>query len=113
MNIYWGMVVVNLFLLIIWFKTDAFIEYAKVVRIQRWLFIDDFEKKRAEDFELTYHLYLRQHRNCFLSRLVTCPICLTSWMFLIIFITGETFSSFSLNVIVTLSLYYLFSKLMR
>ena len=112
MKLYWGMVSVNLFFLIIWFKTDAFLEYMKLMRVHRWFFIDDFENKKSEDFELTYHLYLRQYRNCFLSRLVTCPICLTTWMFIVL-IVFDTFSNFSLNVIVTLSLYYLFSKLMR
>lgn len=106
-------VFVNLFILIIWFKTDALIEYATLLKLKRWFFVDDFETKRAEDFELTYHLYLRQYRNCFFSRLITCPICLTTWLTGIVLIMGGTISEFTLNVTLTLSLYYLFSKLMR
>lgn len=113
MMIYWNLIIVHLFILIIWFKTDAFIEYSKLFGIQKWFFIDDFEKKRTEDFELTYQLYLRQHRNCFLIRLITCPICLTTWLTLPTMFNDTPISSFSLNVILTLALYYLFSKLMR
>lgn len=106
------MIVVNLFVLIIWFKTDAFIEYTKLLKLDKWFSVDDYEKHKSNDFELTYHLYLRSHKNTFLSRLVTCPICLTTWMFMIVLIL-DSMSNFCLNVIVTLSLYYLFSKLMR
>lgn len=112
-EIYHNMIAVNLFVLIVWFKTDALIEYAKLIRVGKWIYVDDFEKKRAEDFELTYLTYLRQHRNCFFTRLITCPICVTSWMFLITLISENPIPNFSLNVTITLALYYLFSKLMR
>lgn len=66
-------------LLLIWFRTDAWLEYTKLLKLNFISFYKDFEAKSKDDALLTYHLYLRRYHNCFFVRLITCPICLAVW----------------------------------
>jgi len=66
-------------LLLIWFRTDAWLEYTKLLRLDCLSFYRDFAAKQEHDVTLTYILYLRLHHNCFFVRLITCPICLAVW----------------------------------
>ena len=102
MNIYF--IFFNILLLIIWFKTDGFVEYFKVFRISKWLNVDDFE--------LTYHSYLRQYHNNFWVRLITCPICLSCWLLLPTLII-EGIGNYSFYVVTSTFLYYLYVKTMK
>lgn len=77
-------------LLIVWFRTDAYVEYARVFRLNKISFYQDFDAKKSEDARLTYFGYLRQYHNSFFTRLITCPICLGVWVATIISIyTGH------------------------
>jgi hypothetical protein len=67
-------------LLIVWFRTDAYLEYARVFRLNKISFYKDFDAKHIEDAHLTYFGYLRQYHNSFFTRLVTCPICVSVWI---------------------------------
>ena len=105
-------IIINTLLLIVWFKTDGFIEYSKVFGISKWLNVDDFEDKKNNDFELTYHSYLRQYHNSFWIRLVTCPICISCWLLLpLLIISG--IGNYSFCVVISTFLYYLYVKTMK
>ena len=67
-------------ILVIWFKTDAFLEYCRLFHLNSISFYKDFDTKQVEDASLTYHIYLRRYHNCFFVRLITCPICLGIWL---------------------------------
>ena len=71
-------------ILAIWFKTDAWIEYTRLLHLNFLSFYKDFDVKQAEDASLTYHIYLRKFHDCFFVRLITCPICLGIWLGLIV-----------------------------
>lgn len=68
------------FFLLIWFKSDAYIEYCRLFHLNRISHYKDYEEKKKNDISLTYHGYLRQYHNCFFVQLVTCPICTTVWL---------------------------------
>jgi len=102
----------NVLLLIVWFRTDVFVEYSKIFKISKWLNVDDFEEKKKNDFELTYHSYLRQYHNNFWIRLVTCPICISCWLLLPSLIT-DGIGNYSFCVVTTTFLYYLYVKIMK
>jgi hypothetical protein len=80
-------------ILLIWFRTDAWLEYARMFRLNRLSFYKDFDEKYKEDVSLQYLHYLRRDHNCFFVRLVTCPICLAVWLgiFAAIFFTPILF----------------------
>lgn len=67
-------------LLLIWFRTEAWLEYTRLFGLNFLSFYKDYDVKRNEDLFLTYHGYLRQYHNCFFVRLITCPLCLAIWI---------------------------------
>lgn len=71
-------------LLLIWFRTDGWLEYTKLLRLDFIAHYKDFEEKQETNITLTYHLYLRLYHNCFFIRLITCPICLAVWLGIVI-----------------------------
>jgi len=78
-------------ILLIWFRTDAWLEYCRLLHLDRISFYKEFDVKHKEDASLTYFLYLRMHHDCFFVRLVTCPICLAVWLGLICGILGTLY----------------------
>ena len=67
-------------ILLIWFRTDAWLEYCKLFGLDFVSFYPDYNTKKTEDATLKYLLYLRRYHNCFFVRLITCPICLAVWL---------------------------------
>lgn len=70
-------------ILLVWFRTDAWLEYCRVFGLNWLSFYKDYDLKYKEDVSLTYLHYLRRDHNCFFVRLITCPICLSIWLGLI------------------------------
>ena len=67
-------------ILLIWFRTDAWLEYTRLFKLDRISHYKEFDSKYKEDVSLTYQLFLRRDHNCFFVRLITCPICLAVWL---------------------------------
>lgn len=68
------------FALLIWFKTEAWLDYTKLLRLEFLSEYDDYNAKKRDDPLLTYMIYLRRYHNCFLVRLITCPVCVSVWL---------------------------------
>ena len=77
-----GLCWISLFL-ILWFRTDGYLEYCRLLHLDRISFYKDYEAKKHEDATLTYINYLRREHNCFFVRLITCPTCLAVWLAII------------------------------
>lgn len=90
-------------ILLIWFKTDAWVEYCRLLRLDFLSFYKDFDEKQYNDVSLTYHIYLRRYHNCFFVRLITCPICLAIWLSLIYWI-AMTIGGFALFLTLSFSI---------
>lgn len=68
-------------ILLIWFRTDAFLEYCKVFHLDKISFYKHYESiKKHEDMRMTYHQYLLTYHNNFFTRLITCPVCMAFWV---------------------------------
>ena len=69
-------------ILLVFFKTDAFIVYSKLFKVNKFFKINEFELyKKTKDCSITYHLYLRSfYPNSFWVKLFTCPICSAVWL---------------------------------
>ena len=78
-------------ILVIWFRTDAFLEYTRLFHLNFLSHYKDYDAKLKEDIMLTYIQYLRQYHNCFFTRLITCPICHSVWWGLIFGIITSPF----------------------
>lgn len=99
-------------ILIIWFNTDAFIEYGKILHLP-YIKIKEYFLAKEKDCTLTYHTYLLYKHNNFFTRLITCPICTTSWLCIFSYVFVDiTFIETLQLFIFSLLLYGLFNKLM-
>tara|TARA_R100000008_G_scaffold84320_1_gene71438 strand:- start:1025 stop:1378 length:354 start_codon:yes stop_codon:yes gene_type:complete len=106
------MSLINCTILILWLKTEALLEYAKLLGLSKLIKIDEYEKESNNNPFFTYHDFLLKKHNSFIMRLITCPICLTVWM--------SIFSAYFFGlwylcpiIIVTLIVYFSLIKLMR
>ena len=66
--------------LLVWFRTEAWLEYTRLFRLNFLSFYKDFDAKYKEDVSLTYLVYLRRYHYCFFTRLITCPVCMAVWL---------------------------------
>ena len=70
-------------ILLIWFKTDAFIEYCKLFNVLKQTTIN-FNLANNITFPqwlfVTYKNGIKNRLTLFLLKLVTCPICLSFWL---------------------------------
>lgn len=66
--------------LILWFRTEVFVEYCRLFKLDLISRYKDYDDKKKNDVSLTYHGYLRQYHNRFCTRLITCPICMAVWL---------------------------------
>jgi hypothetical protein len=102
---------INLFLLIVWFKTEAFIEYCKYIPIFKNLFkIHEYYKFRLSQ-DVSYPDFLVIKYNNFFTRLVSCYKCMNFWFC----VTGLCFYTFKMNFFfiyfTVILLYNIFNKL--
>ena len=68
------------FLLVVWLRTNAFVEYMRLFRLG-WLFhVNEYAKISADGYEGNYIDFLVEYyRDSFFVRLVSCEVCLSSW----------------------------------
>ena len=100
--------------LIVWFQSDAFVEYCKVFGLKKFLLGYD-------NPELTFPQYLYSKRHIFTKnkfvlfyiKLITCPVCLTFWLCLIPGFILHNFLIVPLLYITSIFLYLLFVKLLN
>lgn len=96
-------------ILLIWFKTDAFVEYCELFGIKNQAYKD---KKLAEPFPLSYPCYLRMKHNNFFVNLISCPICLGVWLSLLQCLIICQLLSFPIVCIFSLIIYGVIVKLL-
>lgn len=101
-------------LLLVWFKSDAFVEYGKLLGLNRLLELDKYEEKRSsESFELTYPMFLRITHDNFIFKLITCPLCISFWLSLILCLSFVNFYFIPVVYIVSLFIYGVITKLLN
>lgn len=97
--------------LIIWFKTDAFIEYVKLFRLNNWFKVNQYIDLALADPSYTYIDFLIEYYNNFFTRLITCPICTSVWLGLFLsYFVG--ICSMPLVSVLGLAFYYILVKIM-
>lgn len=105
----------NIFLittiLIVWFNTDAFVEYATIFRLPL-VKIKEYLQAKNKDCTITYHNFLLFNYNNFFVRLITCPICTSIWLSLILDIMKNyKLNDFPILFICSLLLYKMYNLL--
>jgi hypothetical protein len=99
-------------ILIVWFNTEAFIEYMQLFKLN-FFKIKEYNIEKEKDCTIDYHLYLKLHHNNFFTRLITCPICTSFWLSLVgSILFSINLLNFGIIFICSLLLYFAFNKLL-
>ena len=100
-------------ILVIWFKTEAFIEYFKLFKLTRLFKIKDYLDYKKSNPSMEYIDYLIVKHNCFFTKLITCPYCINFWLSLLAILLFGTFSFTNLGMVYIFSLifYFLINKI--
>lgn len=97
--------------LIIWFNTEAFVEYSRLLHLPL-VKVKEYLAAKEKDCTLSYHTYLLFNYNNFFTRLITCPICTSFWLSIIIGICADlNFIDYPILFILSLYLYEAYNKL--
>ena len=111
-------------ILLIWFKSDAIIEWSWVLGLSKLICLDEFNKKKLESViqgnPYSYPQFIKDKNDYnFLSKLIGCPICLSVWLSIIMccLVSILTLSFFFLYIpfvcIISLLLYGSVSSLLK
>lgn len=84
--------------LIVWFDTDAFVEYVKLLRIGKYFDIEEYEKRNslAGGVITEYYEFLDLKYSNFLTKLLACPICTSFWLTIYFGTLSGNYQSFPL-----------------
>ena len=113
-------------ILFLWNETDFFVEYCVLFGLQGLFKVGDYVKynERAKEADLGFgstnsepvHLgyleYLLLKHDSFFIRLIACPICLAVWLNIFTIFAVKSFSSFSINLWVSLFLFFIIKVVM-
>jgi hypothetical protein len=98
-------------ILLIWFNTEAFVEYAKLIHLP-YVKVKEYLIAKEKDCTISYHTFLLVNYNNFFTRLITCPICTSFWLSVIIgFFAQLSFICCPVIFICSLYLYEAYNKL--
>lgn len=67
-------------ILLFWYKTNFIWVYGKLFGLSRILAIDKFEGKKMFNPDLTYQVFIATTYRGFVARLLSCTICLATWL---------------------------------
>ena len=59
------------------YKTDVFVEYVKLFRLNKHFEVDEYEKYLDTVGDGDYWMYLTFKKKTFLRKLVSCPYCVS------------------------------------
>jgi hypothetical protein len=69
------------FLLVVWLRTNAFVEYMHLFGLSSFFHFSDYLKLQNDGYGGTYvEFLLEYYDDSFFVRLITCPVCLSFWL---------------------------------
>ena len=69
------------YLLVIWFRTDAFAEYMTLLKLDNLFQISKYNELQSNGYDGNYTDFLFEYfKSFFIVRLLTCPVCVSFWL---------------------------------
>jgi len=90
----------------LFYKTDAFVEYARVLRLDKFLDLTQYFCFKINNQDNNYFDFLKHKNYNFFTKLLACPFCLGFWFCAI----G---SKFSFSTLFTYCVYIIIYKIMN
>ena len=100
-------------ILLVWFKSTAFLEYSKLLGLGKVFYVYAYEEDLKKNPVDSYQEFLLKNFPCFIVKLITCPLCLSFWLSLIVAISFEEIYLFPLYNVTGLLLYGATNKLIE
>ena len=98
-------------ILIVWFQSNAFVEYVKLFRLDWVFWIPLYEQQKEDDLLLTYTQFIKKNWDNFFTRLITCPLCFSMWVCLFISLIANVVFWWPSMVIIALVVYYVYKRI--
>jgi hypothetical protein len=102
-------------ILLVWFKSDGFLEYGKLFGLKRILKSKDYEFEKFNNIHLSYPLFLKMKYPNFFFKLIGCKLCLSIWLSGIasIFLSSGFLSLVSNTSVLTLLSLFMFGVIAK
>ena len=85
------------FLLLVWFRTNAFVEYINLFKFNKFSKIKEYNELHANGYEGNFLDFLYEYyKDMFLVRLIACPICLSFWLGVFVYMASPSVESLSI-----------------
>ena len=104
-HIIWSFLLSSLLFFV--YNTDAFVEYVSLFRLKKIFNVDKYEEHLRSYPLNSYWDYVLYNRNNFVTKLISCPICVSVWGNLALFAAYRDVFALILNIWFTLFLYFL------
>ncbi len=100
--------------LLVWFESEAFIEYVSLINGEKFFHVTSYKENQKTNPALTYHEHLLKNNNSFFIRLINCPLCSSLWVTLIatLAVTGSLWF-FPICNVLSLVVYLLMVKILE
>lgn len=98
--------------LLVWFKSDAVIEYYDALKLRGCIPIENYLVALNHGLDISFIEFLREHYNSFQVRLITCPLCLSTWTGLFFSLVSWSLPMWPVYTVLGLLLYLIVCKLL-
>ena len=95
------------------YQTDVFVEYVRLLRLKRLFALDKYDNYVDNLDGGSYWDFLMFQKNCFVTRLISCPVCTSFWLNLALYFSYRDEVTFVLNLWTTLLLYFVLCVMYR
>jgi hypothetical protein len=100
------------YLLLIWLRTNAFVEYMALFRLDKFFHVIDYNNVHKEGYSGTYADFLNEYYSeSFIVRLLICPVCVSFWLGVTAVCSTLTFEAMIISPL-TLLFYTIFNRLL-
>ena len=103
----------NASLLFYMYDTDAFVEYVRLFKLNKFFKIEKYEKYLDTFHEGNYWDYLVYEKKTFLRKLLSCPFCVSFWMNIICFACHKESVMFIVSLWLTVFVYLVLKVLLK
>lgn len=99
-----------IFLLFIWFKTDAFVNYGKLLGFSDKFKISDWEDYRILNPKISYLEYIFLKNRNFLTKIISCVPCFLFWIAILVSLVLNSLFYYPITYILSYVFYKLIDK---
>lgn len=85
-------------LLLVWFKSDAFVEWMNLFGLGNLIKYDEYQNERFINPTITYPLFLKTKYGYFIHKLIGCPLCSSIWQSIITALGITIYKSFRTTI---------------